>query len=303
MQIRISAIICTYNRADLLAGAIESLAGQTLSNTDYEILVVDNGSIDKTPRLVQEKQQKIPNLKYIREDTPGLSRARNRGIASSRGNVTAYVDDDAVAGSTWLENILRIFDTVQPKPGLVCGPVEPIWGGPRPDWLKDDLLDLYSVLNRSNFPRQLQDTEWILGTNMAIPRDVIQDCGEFDENLGRKGESLLCGEETALTNRIRTKGYSVYYDPAIVVRHYIHPARLSKIWFYKRKFWGGVTRGIRERHENSGPGPQFRNAVINSTVLSKNLWFGGKSLLDPDRRLRLTGNILSELGHLYSLLL
>lgn len=289
----ITAIICTYNRADLLARAIESLAAQTFCKSDYEILVVDNGSVDETPRLVEEKQRGIPNLKSLVERARGLSRARNAGIAAAKGRYLAYLDDDAIACPAWLENIVQAFHALQPCPGMVSGPVEPIWGAPRPDWLSNDWLSHYSILSYSAPARFLQEKEWIAGVNMAIPADVIQNCGGFDERLGRKGKSLLCGEETALTDRIRSKGYSIYYDPSILVSHYIHPERLSKTWLYRRCFWGGVARGIRKpravSHQN------YKG--IYERLRSREVW------LDPNRRLRLTGDLLREIGHLYGLLL
>ena len=299
MYISITAIVCTYNRADLLSHAIESLAEQTITNSDYEILVVDNGSDDATRQVVEKKQRSIPNLRYVYEQKLGLSRARNAGIASSKGRFLAFLDDDAIACRTWLEHILKAFRTVQPRPGLLCGPVEPIWGNVRPDWLKDDLLSYYSVLSCSEYSRPLQDNEWVVGANMAVPRDVIRDCGGFDEKLGRKGKSLLSGEETALTNLIKAKGYSVYYEPALVVGHYIHPARLSKAWFYRRIFWGGVSMGILERRNICERSKQIRYAAGRGKFICRRLWSNGKALLNLDHGLRLKRDILRDLGRLY----
>ena len=193
MHIPISAIVCTYNRADFVVRAIDSLTNQTLHIDDYEILVIDNGSRDDTKRRIEEKFPAIPNLRCVYEPRLGLSVARNTGLASSRGRILAFLDDDAIACPGYLEEILGVFKSCQPPPGLLCGPVEPIWGVPRPNWLKDDLLGLYSVLNWSDIPRPLEEGEWIAGANFAVARDVLSACGGFDENLGRKGASLLSG--------------------------------------------------------------------------------------------------------------
>src|SRR5690349_21431211 len=127
MTIRISAIIPTYNRADYLGNAIQSLIEQTLPIEQYEILVIDNCSTDRTRQIVCEDFAHVPNLRYIYEPVLGLSQARNTGWQQARGDYVAYLDDDAIASSQWLEKILFTFRTVTPIPGCVGGKVEPIW--------------------------------------------------------------------------------------------------------------------------------------------------------------------------------
>jgi glycosyltransferase involved in cell wall biosynthesis len=299
MPIPISAIVCTYNRADFIVRAIESLSNQTLNRDDYEILVVDNGSRDDTRRLVEDKFLTIPNLRYVYEPRLGLSVARNAGVASSRGRILAFLDDDAIACPGYLEEISRVFESTQPSPGLLCGPVEPIWGAPRPGWLKDDLLGPYSVLNWSETPRALEESEWIAGANFAVARDVISACGVFDERLGRKGASLLSGEDTALTDRIRLAGYVVYYAPAAMVQHYIHPERISKTWFYRRVFWGATSRGMRERHAISAPSESIRYVYRRAKHIGRRLFSIPRTVSDADRRLRWTRDMTRDLGRLY----
>lgn len=302
MPIPISAIVCTYNRAGFVVRAIESLANQTLNRDDYEILVVDNGSRDDTRRLVEDKLLTIPNLRYVHEPRLGLSNARNAGVASSRGRILAFLDDDAIASPGWLKEISRVFESTQPSPGLLCGPVEPIWGAPRPAWLKDNLLGCYSVLNWSETPRPLEESEWIAGANFAVARDVISACGGFDERLGRKGASLLCSEDTALTDRIRLAGYLVYYDPAVAVQHYIHPERLSKAWYYRRVFWGAASEGILKRHAISAPGESIRYVYRRAKHIGHRLFYFHKTVAEADLRLRWTLDMVNDLGRLYGFL-
>lgn len=299
MPILISAIVCTYNRADLVVRAIESLANQTLNRDDYEILVVNNGSKDGTKRLVEEKLLTIPNLRYVYEPRLGLSVARNAGLTSSKGRILAFLDDDAIACSRYLEEVVRVFKSVQPSPGLLCGPVEPIWGAPRPAWLKDDFLSVYSVLNWSETPRLLEKGEWVAGANFAVARDVFSACGGFDERLGRKGASLLSGEDTDLTDRIRLAGYTVYYEPGAVVQHYIHPERISKIWLYRRIFWGAASKGIRERRTVSTPSESIRYAYRRTKHIGRRLFSLPWAAWDTDRRLRWTQSMATDLGRLY----
>lgn len=299
MQIPISAIICTYNRSKFVLRAIESLARQTLNRNDYEILVVDNGSKDDTRQQVEDKLCSVPNLRCVYEPRVGLSVARNTGLASSRGRILTFMDDDAIACPGYLEEILRVFQSVQPSPGLLCGPVEPIWGAQRPAWLKDDLLGYYSILNWSESPRALEEDEWIAGANFAVARNVISACGCFDEHLGRKGASLLCGEDTALSDRIRKAGYIAYYAPSVVVQHHIHAERLSKAWFYRRVFWGAVSEGIVDKQTTTARGKSIRYIYKRVRHSCRRLlsipWF----VSNEDRRLLWTREMAQDLGRLY----
>jgi len=299
MPISISVIVCTYNRADFVIGAIKSLANQTLNREDYEILVVDNGSSDDTSRRVKDRLPGISNLRYMYESRLGLSIARNAGLASSRGRILVFMDDDAIACPGYLEEILGVFQSVKPSPGLLCGPVEPIWGAPRPAWLKDDLLGYYSVLNWSESPRALQEGEWIAGANFAVARDVISACGGFDAGLGRKGTSLLSGEDTALTDCIRLAGFVVYYAPAAAVQHHIHPERISKAWLYRRVFWGAVSKGIVERQAISMQSESIRYGFTRVKHIGRHLFAIPWNILDADRRLRWTRVVMRDLGRLY----
>ena len=81
-MIRISVVVCTYNRADMLEGALDSLIQQTLDKNLYEIIVVDNASTDSTPQVVRETQNRHParRIAYIYEAVSGLGRARNAAL-------------------------------------------------------------------------------------------------------------------------------------------------------------------------------------------------------------------------------
>src|SRR5215472_6665284 len=93
---KISVILCTYNRSRLLQKALGGIAGQALPESDEcEILVVDNNSSDQTHDVVKEFCQRYPDrFRYVFEAQQGLSHARNRGISESRGDALVFLDDD-----------------------------------------------------------------------------------------------------------------------------------------------------------------------------------------------------------------
>ncbi len=98
-DVDISVNLCTLNRAKLLQGVLESLTDQeTFEKFSYEVIVVDNGSIDETECVVRgaASASRVP-VRYFREEARGIPQARNRGIKESRGEWIAFFDDDQLA--------------------------------------------------------------------------------------------------------------------------------------------------------------------------------------------------------------
>jgi glycosyltransferase involved in cell wall biosynthesis len=252
VKIKISAVVCTLNRAPYLRKAIRSLIDQTLPSEDYEIIVVDNGSTDGTAEMVRDEFPYVSNLTYVREPVLGLSQARNTGWRSAKGDYVAYLDDDAVASPKWLEMILRVFATVKPAPGCVGGRIEPIWEAPRPPWLPDALLPYLTVIEWSKTPITLSTQQWVAGTNIAIPKLLLERVGGFQSALGRRGKKLLSNDEILIQIQLQNIGYQCYYHPDIAVRHHVPASRLTKRWFYNRVFWQGVSNGLIRSYQKPG---------------------------------------------------
>ncbi len=103
---KVSVIIPTYNRMHLIARAIDSVLAQTF--TDYEIIVIDDGSKDDTQQILQTYQTKI---KYIFQDNQGISEARNRGIQESKGEYIAFLDSDDWWAPEKLTEQVKILNT------------------------------------------------------------------------------------------------------------------------------------------------------------------------------------------------
>ena len=238
---RISVIICTYNRAKLLARALLAFRGQE-GAAEAEIIVVDNASGDHTPRVVQRCTEFLrPTLPVtaVHEPVQGLSRARNAGLAAARGEIFAFLDDDARPAPGWLRAIAEIFAA---HPGAVAagGPIEPEFQASRPHWLGTGVEGYYSILDLGTrtieFPRKLLP----FGANMALRRRALGDV-RFSESLGRSGDSLASGEEFDVLSRLRTQGGRIIYAPAMRVHHVIPAERLCTDWLFARSRAGGVS--------------------------------------------------------------
>ena len=240
---RITAAICTYERYDLLPGAIESALAQSLPADSFEVIVVDNSP--DAARSAQEAARfaDSPNLAWYHESRPGLSNARNVAARHAASPLIAYLDDDARADPVWLEHIAGCFDALGDAVKVVGGRIRPWWGAPRPDWLPDAMLGDITVLDHGAERRLLKDGEWVAGANIAFRIAALRDAGWFDTSLGRTGSgaSLLSAEETAVTDRIRGQGGLVAYDPLAAVSHWVDPERLTQRWFRRRAAWQAVS--------------------------------------------------------------
>jgi glycosyltransferase involved in cell wall biosynthesis len=233
---KISVVICTFNRHDLLLEAIMSIELQDLPDQDYELIVVDNSDDLRAREQFREGLQITCAHRYVDEARPGLSRARNIGINAARAELVAFLDDDAKAPASWLRHIIEGF-AIHEEAGVVGGPVRPIWTARPPAWLTPQLQSFLTVIDRGDEARLLTEEEWLSGTNIAFRTRAVGEVGLFPENLGRIRGLLLSNEELLVTKRIRDLGYTVFYDPKIEMHHRVHPERVSQSWLRRRVFW------------------------------------------------------------------
>ncbi len=237
----VSVVICTHNRARYLRETIRSLASQTLRRECFEILVVDNASTDETRCTVLEELSHVKNIRYIYEPVLGLAHARNTGWRNAKGQYVAYLDDDGLACQTWVERIVEAFATVNPAPGCVGGRVDPIWESPPPAWISDDLASLLAVVNWSHRPIFLSGEQYLAGVNMAFPRALLAELDGFHPGVDRLGKKLLSNGDILIERLLEAKGYGIFYDPNILVRHFVPKLRTTKKWLLKRSYWQGVS--------------------------------------------------------------
>jgi glycosyltransferase involved in cell wall biosynthesis len=243
----ISAIICTHNRDQYLGAAIDSLLHQDFAG-EYEVIVVDNASSDRT-REVVEARLSHPRLRYVHESVLGLSVARNTGATQALSPILAYLDDDAVASAQWLQVLHDAFQQNE-KLAIAGGKVTLLWaeGMEPPRWLSSglagnlgayDLGDATVYIDRPGLtPR---------GLNYSVRQSFLAQIGGFDLNLGRVGKNLLSNEELMMTERALELGWQVAYLPEAIVAHNVAPERVRRAWFLNRGWWQGISECYREQ--------------------------------------------------------
>lgn len=244
---QISAIICTHNRDNYLGAAIDSLLAQEFA-AGFEVVVVDNNSSDRT-REVVEQRLSDPRLKYVFEPVLGLSVARNTGAKESRGEILAYLDDDAVASSRWLQILYSAYEN-NSKIAIAGGKVTLLWpqGIQQPRWLSPGLasnLGAYDLGDSIVYIEQPGLTP--RGLNYSIRRSFLNEIGGFDPHLGRVGKNLLSNEELQMTELALQQSWQVAYLPDALVAHNVAPERLNRSWFLNRGWWQGISECYREQ--------------------------------------------------------
>lgn len=239
----ITACVCTYDRYDVLEKCLRALARQTLDPSQYRILVVDNSPDHDKAAQVAKQYADIPNLHYHIELIPGLSNARNVGARTCGTDFIAYIDDDAIPDTAWLERIVAAFEQFGEQAGIVGGRVNPIWEIERPQWLHDGLLGYVSVVNWGGATRIATEREWFAGTNIAFRTSALAEAGMFNVNLGRigGGGSLLSNEETDVSDKIKKLGFVGVYEPDAIVDHLVEKRRIKQEWFRKRIVWQAIS--------------------------------------------------------------
>lgn len=235
-SIRVSVVVCTYNRSALLRECLTHLATQTGPSTSSEVLIVDNNSSDDTADMVGKFRVQYEWFRLVAEDRQGIAYARNRGWQEAKGQYVAYIDDDARPDPMWVPAILAFAES-HPHVDAFGGPYRGYSRMPLPDWFPREYGSWHLKAERMELP----PTEFLHGTNMIFRVDALQRMGGFDVSLGPRGAALAYGEDTELVMRMRARGFSIYYVPDIVVEHVILDYKLRLFWLLRSAFVNGLS--------------------------------------------------------------
>jgi glycosyltransferase involved in cell wall biosynthesis len=219
----ISVVICTHNRADLAHDAIASVLAQDVPQSTYELLIVDNASIDNTHAMAQVFCDAYPNVRYIYEGKVGLSHARNRGWQEAQGEYVAYIDDDCKAPPSWLKAASKIIE--KEHTAAIGGPYYAFYNVPKPDWFKDKYGSTF--VGQSAHP--LEAGRYLTGGNMFLRVDILAKLEGFNPGFGMKGEKQAYAEEAEFFHRLRTKfpDSVLFFDPALFVFHRVRAEKMK----------------------------------------------------------------------------
>lgn len=242
-MIKYSIIICTYNRAPSLRETIASVLEVSSNRIDHEIIVIDNNSTDDTSFVVKSFDEKVP-LKYFLETQQGLSHARNRGLTEAKGKILVFLDDDIDLDKNYFQCCDRLFENTNIN--IIGGKVLP-YRVSIPQWLPQKYYYLASVFDLGDNELQVDK---VMGANYAMRESVAVKVGEYNPLLGRKGNSLMGGEEVDYLNRAIENGFTILYSPDLVVYHKIND-KLNHTYIYNYALKLGQSESIIDRKNNA----------------------------------------------------
>lgn len=244
----ISVIVSTYNREQYIIQCLESVAKQSVSAENWELVIVNNNCTDKTDELVKvflKLYQNRVNVSYHVEYSQGLSFARNRGIKESKGDFLVFVDDDAFLESNYIEELLCYLQNYQEEYLAFGGRITPYLESELPKWMSPYLMPLMSVLDWGNEVKEFKKNKYPIGANMGFSKALLDIVGDFNINLGRVGKNTMGGEEKDLFFRIRNQNAKVYYFPKVQVQHVVPDSRLNPLFIKKLAIGIGNSEKVR----------------------------------------------------------
>lgn len=245
--LKLTAVICTHNRSDLLLKTLSSINSAKIpEKTLISILVIANNCSDDTIYCLQNYQsiQKSENLfplVYAEEPRPGKSHALNKALTIIEDDWICFIDDDHRLDYHYLQAVLNAIINY-PETNLFCGKIIPDWTGEEPEWAHEtgefkitpypvpyfDLGEESLLLTAS--------TSVPGGGNLIVNRNVFERIGNFSIALGPKGHDLMGSEDSDFVLRALQAGQTLRYIPDIIQYHYVTPQHFKLRFLIKKSF-------------------------------------------------------------------
>lgn len=237
----ISVVICVYTeqRWRQILAAVESVHLQSVRS--LEVIIV----VDHNPALRDRLINALPDVIVVEnKEIQGLSGGRNTGISMARGDVIAFLDDDAVADPDWLKYLADCYADATVL--AVGGMTLPNWQTRRPNWFPQE-FDWVVGCTYLGMPRSQAAVRNIMGGNSSYRREVFHLIGGFRTNIGRSvGKRPLGCEETELCIRIRQfqpEGVLLFENRAVIY-HLVPAIRCRASYFMSRCYAEGLSKAL-----------------------------------------------------------
>jgi GT2 family glycosyltransferase len=264
----VSILICTHDRAPLLASTIQSIGRVHIpEGVCIDLLIVANACTDSTAEVVESAAKSLPfPTRLITEPTLGVSLARNRAMRESTGEILAFFDDDVLVDEAWLIETLRIYREFPAD--MVGGHVSLWWEAVKePDWFSSGYQWILSGVDCGSEVFEMKDAMGAIGANFSYKRKVYETIGGYRTDLGRIGRKLLAGEETEYVYRALAAGLRVFHAPSVRVKHWVAPDRVTPQ--YVSQAIAGFTRGDVLMKPTFGPWSATRTIAGNLYLLTR----------------------------------
>jgi glucosyl-dolichyl phosphate glucuronosyltransferase len=277
---KISLIICTYNRDKYLPEALQSIKQQTADQSAFQLIIVDNNSTDNTAIISKDFIQNNPhlNIKYVFEANKGLSFARNRGVLEAEAPILSYVDDDAILSPSYIDVMIKFFDTYEQAVGAGGKVIPKYENGKEPAWMNKYLNGFVGRVDHGaaikNFDNKMK---YPAGCNMTYKKDILLKAGGFNNDL------TFRSDDKYIFFKVKELSDEIYYVPDAYVHHYIDQQRLEFNNFKKLFLKTGNEEKIRCRAQQNTTGVikkgiEFTVKCAVSTIIYLLFFIKGQSI-------------------------
>lgn len=257
-MINYSVIIPTLNQASKLERCLVHLSNLDYDSGLFEVLVVDNGSVDETRTVALSFKNRIPNLTYHLCETPGLMAARHMGCDKAGGEILCYLDDDSLVTHGWLSGIAQAFK--EDNVVIAGGPCIPRYEVEPPKWIEylweyTDYGRLNAYLSLIDFGDKLTRIHpgYVFGCNYSIRKNILLDFGGTCPDYYPDEYKRFIGDgETGLSLKLHKAGHAALYSPEARIEHLIPAGRLTIEYFCWRRHYNGIHSSYRMIRDRAG---------------------------------------------------
>ena len=272
-----SVVVCAYtlDRWELLSAAVRAAALQ--AHRPCEVLLV----VDHNDPLAERARDELADAGITvveNRHARGLSGARNTGVEDARGEIVAFLDDDAVPEPGWLGTLVAPF--ADPSVAATGGVARPAWSQGRPAWFPRE-FDWVVGCSYEGQPPGVADIRNPLGCNMAFRRTALTAVDGFRSDVGRIGGRPLGCEETELCIRLRqaTPTARIVSVPGAVVDHFVTPERHRFTYFRRRCYAEGISKAVVTEAVGAGDGLSSERTYV-TRALPRGLVHGLRASVD-----------------------
>jgi glycosyltransferase involved in cell wall biosynthesis len=245
---KVSVVIPTFNRADLLARTIDKIEEQTVPRNAYEVIVIDNASRDRTKELLKQKSQQYSNLTVLSQGKPGAAATRNAGIRAASGDTVLFIDDDIIAEPGLIKAHLD-HHARMPRASII-GTVTTQWNDRADPFLR--YLRDRAIFNPYNLAGSPVDFSCYHTGNVSTSRSLLNEVGGFNEEFAVYGM-----EDIELGYRLEKAGCRMVPGPDARAEHQYFPTYQQ---FISRCEQAGYSLGkLIELH------PELRKRFVENT--------------------------------------
>ena len=302
---KLSVIITTYNRANLLEQLLNDLSAQFVmlspsEEMEIETFIVDNNSTDNTSSVVYKFiEDNRLRIKYISEEQQGISAARNAAIKEAKGSLLAFIHDDVSLDEDWLREVFKIADTcIDHEIGIYGGRSIPLWEDTLPEWLNieapsaiaQEAFSGHSYGDEEKFypfESEFGSAKFPSGVNFLVRREIFNNCGDFRTDLGANAAGGFgTHDDYEFFEYLSTINVPMLYVPQCIVFHPVSPDTLTmqniRKWYFKAGrslYWIAHTDRLKRKapefvglsEDEKSFFPEFSKKYINSVPIYLNL--------------------------------